>query len=79
MKFSKAEKIWLAAVVIFYVLYNLPFFPAYLDPEGTLIHAALTLIPLWIAVYIGLFKVSKSYGSHPADTDHQLKEEDPAC
>ena len=61
MKFTKAEKIWLAVVVILFVLYNLPFVPHYDSPVGTLVHAALTLIPLWIAVYVGLFKVSRAY------------------
>ena len=29
MKITKTEKIWLVAVIIFYVCYNLPFVPAF--------------------------------------------------
>lgn len=61
MKLTKAEKIWLAAVIIFYACYNLPFVPAYGHAKATLIHGLITLIPLWIAVYIGLVKVCRIY------------------
>lgn len=61
MKLKTSEKIWLSLVVIFYILYNLPFFPAYGNSKGALIHALLTLIPLWIAVYVGLAKSFKDY------------------
>jgi len=57
MKLSKKEKIWLIAVIAFYALYNLPFVPVYGSAIGTLIHGAVTLIPLWIIVYIGLKKL----------------------
>lgn len=63
MTFTKTEIRWLIAVVVFYVLYNLPFVPSYESPIGTLVHALLTLIPLWISVYVGLIKVSRSYDS----------------
>lgn len=61
MKFTKAEKVWLIVVVLFYVLYNLPMVPSYDSPAGTLVHALLTLVPLWVSVYIGLFKVARTY------------------
>ena len=61
MKITKAEKIWLFLTVLFYVLYNIPGIPAYLDSRGLLIHGALTVIPLWICVYVGLFKVLRKY------------------
>ena len=61
MKITKAEKIWLFLTVLFYVLYNIPGIPAYLDARGLLIHGALTVIPLWICVYVGLFKVLRKY------------------
>lgn len=61
MKITKTEKIWLTVVIVFYILYNLPFVPVYHNSLGTLIHGAITLIPLWIAVYVGLFKVCKIY------------------
>ncbi len=61
MKITKTEKRWLFFVVLFYVLYNLPFVPAYNDPKGLVIHAALVLIPLWISVYAGLIRVFQIY------------------
>lgn len=57
MKITKTEKRWLAAVILFFALYNLPFAPDYGDPEGALIHAVLTLVPLWVCIYAGLRKV----------------------
>lgn len=59
MKLSKLEKIWLISVIIFYFLYNLPFFPSYYHSKATILHMILTIIPLWTAVYFGLFKVCK--------------------
>ena len=61
MKITKAEKIWLFLTVLFYVLYNIPGIPAYLDAKGLLIHGALTVVPLWICGYVGLFKVLRKY------------------
>lgn len=61
MKLKKSEKLWLIAVIGFYFLYNIPHFPAYGDTHGTLIHAVLTLIPLWVFVYVGMFKVFSEY------------------
>lgn len=74
MKFTKNEKIWLALTVFFFVMYNMPFLPAYNHPKATLIHALLTLVPLWITVYIGLFKVSSSYKEKKKD-----RKENPKC
>jgi len=61
MKITKTEKIWLAAVIIFYVSYNLPFVPPYGLARATLVHALITLVPLWIAIYVGLVKVCRIY------------------
>ena len=61
MKITKPEKRWLAAVILFFGLYNLPFVPGYGDPEGALIHAALTLVPRWVCIYAGLRKVFRIY------------------
>ena len=61
MNLKKAEKIWLLAVAIFFFLYNLPFFPAYHHPRATILHAIFTLIPLWITIYWGLFKICRIY------------------
>ncbi len=52
------EKWWLALVVLFYLLYNIPYYPEYGDSTAALWHGALTLIPLWIVVYVGLFRLS---------------------
>lgn len=57
MKLTRAEKIWLTVVVIFYILYNLPFFPKYYMAKAAILHMVITIIPLWIAIYIGFFKV----------------------
>ena len=61
IKITKTEKRWLIAVILFYACYNLPFFPVYGDAEMTIIHAIATLIPLWISVYVGFFKICKIY------------------
>ncbi len=56
--YKKTEKWWLALVVVFYLLYNLPGIPAFGDAVGALWHGALTLIPLWIIIYGGLFRLN---------------------
>lgn len=53
------EKWWLALIVLFYALYNIPYFPEYGDSTAALWHGALTLVPLWIIVYGGLFKLNR--------------------
>lgn len=61
MKITKTEKIWLVLTVLFFVLYNLPGVPGYHDAKGLIIHGLLTVVPLWICVYVGLFKVLRKY------------------
>lgn len=61
MKITKTEKIWLAVVLIFFLLYNLPFVPPYRNAVATIIHAIVTVIPLWIAIYAGFVKVCRIY------------------
>lgn len=73
MKITKTEKLWLFFTVLFFALYNLPFVPAYGDERGMLLHAALTLFPLWLSIYIGLARVFRIYrvrndGKHKEDT-----------
>lgn len=74
MKLTKAEKIWLTFVIIFFFLYNMPFFPAYNHSRATIIHALLTIAPLWFCVYLGLvrmcrkFKLKKGDISDPGST-----------
>ncbi len=73
MRITKAEKIWLALIVLFYALYNIPFFPAYGDAAGCIIHGALTIIPLWIVVFVGYPYINRIY--KPKDND-MLKDAD---
>lgn len=77
MKLNKREKIWLGSVLFFFIMYNMPFLPGYNSTAGTLIHGALTLIPLWICVYVGLFKISDSKTSE--EKTAELSEDAPAA
>ena len=61
MNRKKTERIWLACVVFFYICYNLPLVPVYGAAFPTLLHSLLTLVPLWISVYVGLFMVCRKY------------------
>lgn len=61
MKITRAEKIWLGLIILFYALYNIPFFPAYGDAAGLIIHGALTIIPLWIVVFVGYPYINRIY------------------
>ena len=59
MSYKKTEKWWLILVVLFYGLYNLPGVPEYGNAKAALWHGALTIIPLWIIIYGGLFLLFK--------------------
>jgi len=72
MKMTKVEKVWFILVVLFYVLYNLPGVPPYYEAVPTMIHALLTVVPLWIIVYVGLARVYKTY---KLKDDEENKEE----
>ncbi|HJC21722.1 MAG TPA: hypothetical protein H9707_08210 [Candidatus Butyricicoccus avicola] len=61
MRVTRTEKIWLAAVCLFFVLYNLPGVPAYGNAYGLIVHALVTVLPLWVCIYIGLFRVLRKY------------------
>lgn len=61
IKLRKTEIVWLVSVILFYVLYNLPFVPPYGNSTAAIVHGILTLIPLWISVYIGFFKICKIF------------------
>jgi len=61
MKVTKAEVIWLVLTIIFYVLYNLPGVPAYYDQVGAMVHAIVTVGPLWVVVFVGTKIVYKKY------------------
>jgi hypothetical protein len=49
----------LGFVILFFVLYNLPGVPHLGDPHATIIHGALTILPLWIVVYVGMIKLNR--------------------
>lgn len=61
MKISKEEKIWLISVLTFFILYNLPYVPPYGNAAATIIHAIVTVIPLWISIYVGFVRVCRIY------------------
>ena len=58
MKITKTEGIWLIITTILYIAYNIP---PYNQPTATLIHAALTVLPIWVITYIFLPKVYRIY------------------
>jgi hypothetical protein len=74
MKLLKSEKLWIAAVATFFVLYNLPGVPAYGDARGLLIHALVTVLPLWIAVYVGLEKMGKVWQLRDEEQKSEIKQ-----
>ena len=61
IKLRKTEIIWLISVILFFVFYNLPFVPPYGNPVAAIVHGILTLVPLWLSVYIGFFKICKLF------------------
>lgn len=76
MKVTKTEKIWLLIVTVLYLLYNLPGVPAYNEAVPTLVHGALTVIPIWVVIYVGMAKVYKIYKLRDEDEEES---EDPIC
>lgn len=76
MKVTKTEKVWLILTAIFYFLYNLPHFPKYDDAPTAMIHALVTVVPLWVIVYVGLARVQRIYRLKSDETTGTL-EEDP--
>jgi hypothetical protein len=65
--YKRTEKIWLALVIIFYVLYNLPGIPPCGKPDATLWHALLTIVPLWAIIYFGLITLIKQRRLKPEE------------
>lgn len=61
MKLTRTEIVWLALTLLFFVLYNLPGLPAYGDARGLIVHALATVVPLWICVYWGLFRIFRKF------------------
>ncbi|MEL7568578.1 MAG: hypothetical protein AAGU27_27425 [Dehalobacterium sp.] len=81
--YQKTEKWWLILVVLFYVLYNFPGVPGYGNANTAIWHGILTLIPLWICIYVGLFKVTKQRRLADVDRENVTnctdKEESGSC
>ena len=61
MKITKTEWIWLLVSAVLYIAYNIPGVPAYEQPVATMIHAAVTVLPLWVISYVFMPKVYKIY------------------
>lgn len=61
MKITKTEWIWLIITTVLYIAYNLPGVPPYDQPTATLIHAALTVLPIWVITYVFLPKINHLY------------------
>lgn len=76
MKVTKTEKIWLLIVTVLYLLYNLPGVPPYNEAVPTLVHGALTILPIWVVIYVGMSKVYKIYKLRDED---EAESEDPTC
>ncbi len=76
MKISKIEKIWLTAVLIFFTLYNLPGIPGFGDAKGLIIHGVLTVPPLWIIAYLGMYFVNRKYKLQDSKKEDEEEEND---
>ncbi len=61
MKLLRSEKLWLATVTLFFLLFNAPGVPTYHDAVGLLVHALMTIVPLWVAVYVGLVAMARAW------------------
>lgn len=55
MAWKRSEKRWAAATIFLFLLYNLPGVPTYGDAAGLAIHGILTVVPLWVITYAGLY------------------------
>lgn len=77
-KLRRTEIIWLVAVTVFYLLYNLPGVPRYGDAPGMMLHAVLTIIPVWVAVYIGLIRVNRLEALRDDQSEADRTSEEPA-
>ena len=69
MKIGRTEKCWLAAVLLFWVFYNFPGFPAYGDIKGCIIHGIINFVGTFLSVFVGCKLVEREY---------PLKEDDEA-
>ena len=80
--YKVTEKWWLALVIILYSLYNIPGLPEYGDRIGALWHAAFTIIPLWVVIYVGLIKLNRQrkldYSAIAREFDEEGEETDNA-
>lgn len=76
MKITRRELIWLLLVTVLFVAYNLPGVPEYLNPNGTILHGCLTLIPMWAVALIGKKLVYDIYEVNEDGEDEPRNEED---
>lgn len=72
--YKKTEKWWLILIVLFYLLYNLPGLPQYGNATGAIWHGLLTLVPLWLIIYFGLFRLLKQKQLREYKNDEVNKE-----
>lgn len=73
MKIGRTEKLWLAAVLFFWVFYNFPGFPAYGDETGCIGHGIISFVGTFLSVYVGCKLTEQEY---PLIED---EEEEPAA
>lgn len=75
--YKKIEKWWLALVILFYVLYNLPGVPQYGDAKSAILHGALTIIPLWVITYAGMIILHRQrrLNNTPDDSEQRVGSE----
>ena len=73
MKIGRTEKLWLAAVLFFWVFYNFPGFPAYGDETGCIGHGITSFVGPFLSVSVGCKLTEREY---PLIED---EEEDPAA
>lgn len=76
MKITRRELIWLLLVTVLFVAYNLHGVPEYLNPNGTILHGCLTLIPMWAVALIGKKLVYDIYEVNEDGEDEPRNEED---
>lgn len=75
-QYKKTEKWWLGLVVLFYALYNLPGFPKYGESVTALWHGALTIIPLWVVIYVGMFKLNRQVKLKDVTNNSSMEKEE---
>ena len=72
MKIGRTEKLWLAAVLFFWVFYNFPGLPAYGDIRGCIIHGIISFVGTFLSVFVGCKLTEREY---PLKEDDQVNSE----